>query len=62
MNNYKLYTVYDNTDGGFTIWWQSYDRYSGMVKKKSFTVNTKEAMIKWKRELEQSGYKFVGKL
>lgn len=58
----KAYTVYDNTDGGFTIWWQYFDRYNNRWLKKKMLVNTKESMLMWKKRLEGDGYKFVGKL
>lgn len=58
----KAYTVYDNIHGGFTIWWQYFDKYNNKWAKKSMVVNSKEMMIMWKRRLENDGYKFVGKI
>jgi hypothetical protein len=58
----KNYTIYDNADGGYTIWWTHYDKYNGRWLKKKMQVNTKESMVMWKRRLEADGYKFVGKL
>jgi hypothetical protein len=58
----KQYTIYDNADGGYTIWWTNFDKYNNRWLKKKFQVNTKESMIIWKRRLEGDGYKFVGKL
>lgn len=58
----KNYTIYDNADGGYTIWWTQFDRYENRYVKKKMVVNTKESMMMWKRRLENDGYKFVGKL
>jgi len=58
----KNYTIYDNADGGFTIWWTHYDRYNNQYVKKKMLVNTKDSMLMWKKRLEADGYKFVGKL
>ena len=58
----KKYTVYDDVDGGFTIWWTSYDKYNSEWIKKNMVVNTKESMLMWKRKFESGGYKFVGKI
>lgn len=61
-NNMKQFTIYDNADDGYTIWWTYYDKYNNRWMKKKMFVNTKETMIMWKKRLEAEGYKFVGKL
>jgi hypothetical protein len=58
----KTYTVYDNVDGGFTIWWQYFDKYHAKWIKKKMLVNSKETMMMWKKRLERDGYVFVGKI
>jgi len=58
----KLYTIYDNADGGYTIWYQYWDRYTNKCVKKYLTFDYKESMIKYRTSLEKNGYKFVGKL
>jgi len=58
----KTYTIYDNADGGFTIWWTSYDKYNNKYVKKKMVLYTKESMLMWKRKFESGGYKFVGKI
>lgn len=58
----KTYTIYDNADGGYTIWWTQYDRYNNKWVKKNMLVNNKPTMLMWKRRLETDGYKFVGKI
>lgn len=58
----KLYTIYDNANGGFTIWYQYYDKYENKYMKKAIHFEFKQSMLKYKQGLENNGYKFVGKL
>jgi hypothetical protein len=58
----KTYTIYDNLEGGFTIWWKYYDKYNNKYVKKSYNAINKDGMMVFRRELERNGYKFVGKI
>jgi hypothetical protein len=58
----KTYTIYDNANGGFTIWYQYYDSYENKYVKKSIHFEFKNQMMSYKTKLEENGYRFVGKL
>ena len=58
----KTFTIYDNTDGGYTIWYKYFDKYRNDYQKKKMVVTNKESMLMWKRKLENDNYKFVGKI
>ena len=58
----KTYSVYDNMDGGFSIWYTYYDPNLKKVEKKSYYAYSKKIMLSFTRQLESNGYKFVGKL
>ena len=58
----KTYTIYDNVDGGYTIWYKFFDYSAQDFIKKSFQAKTKSIMIDFTKKLEKSGYKFVGKI
>ena len=58
----KTYTIYDNTDGGYTIWYKWYDYKQNSFVKKSYYAYNKQVMIKFTKSLEENGYKFVGKI
>ena len=62
MEYKKLFTIYDNMNGGFTIMYQYYDKYNNKIIKKTIHFEFKQSMIKYKNNLEMDGYKFVGKL
>lgn len=61
-NNLKKYTVYDNASGGFTVWYQFYDYSVKDYVMKDFNAYDKTQMLKFTKQLELNGYKFVGKL
>ena len=56
----KTYTVYDNMDGGFSIWYKYYDGTNYI--KKSYYAYNKKSMLEFTKKLESNGYKFVGKI
>lgn len=58
----KTYTVYDNADGGYSVWYQYYDYYIQQYVKKSFYAYNKKKMLEFTKSLETNGYVFVGKL
>ena len=58
----KSYTIYDNVDGGYTIWYKYYDYSCQEFIKKSFQAKTKSLMLDFTKKLENNGYKFVGKI
>lgn len=58
----KTYTVYDNTDGGYSIWYQYFDYSIKQYIKKSYFAYNKKKMLSFVSELENNGYVFVGKL
>ena len=58
----KKYTIYDNANDGFTICYSYLDAYSNKTIIKKIQCYNKESMIKFKKDLESKGYKFVGKL
>jgi len=58
----KTYTIYDNLNGGFTIWIQYFDTYENKYKKVAKHFEFKNAMLNYKKQLEADGYKFVGKI
>lgn len=53
----KVYTVYDNADGGYSIWYKSNN-----FDKKSYYAYNKKIMLSFCKKLENDGYKFVGKI
>lgn len=61
-NNLKKYTVYDNASGGYTVWYQFYDYSVKDYVMKDFNAYDKTQMLKFTKQLELNGYKFVGKL
>lgn len=58
----KSYSVYDNTDGGYSIWYQYYDYSINQYIKKSYFAYNKKKMLEFTKELQNNGYVFVGKL
>ena len=58
----KSYTVYDNADGGYSVWYQYLDYSINQYIKKSYYAYNKQSMIKFTKDLENNGYVFVGKL
>jgi hypothetical protein len=58
----KVYTVYDNTDGGYSIWYEYFDVASRKYVKKSYYAYNKKAMTEFSKKLEANNYKFVGKI
>jgi hypothetical protein len=58
----KTYTIYDNANGGFTIWYQYFDRYENRYVKKAIHFEFKNQMLNYKKKLEDEGYRFVGKI
>lgn len=58
----KTYTVYDNADGGYSVWYQYYDYSIKQYLKKSFYAYNKKKMLEFTNNLENNGYVFVGKL
>ncbi len=58
----KTYTVYDNADGGYSVWYQYYDYSIQQYVKKSFYAYNKKKMLEFTKSLETNGYVFVGKL
>ena len=58
----KTYTVYDNADGGYSVWYQYYDYSINQYIKKSFYAYNKKKMLEFTKSLETNGYVFVGKL
>ena len=58
----KTYTIYDNTDGGYTIWYKYYDYTQSSYVKKNYYAYNKQSMVKFVKDLENRGYKFVGKI
>ena len=58
----KTYTIYDNADGGFSIWYKYYDYNTSSYVKKSFYAYNKKKMLDFTKDLESKGYKFVGKI
>lgn len=61
-NNLKKYTVYDNASGGYTVWYQFYDYSVKDYVMKDYNAYDKSQMLKFTKQLELNGYKFVGKL
>lgn len=61
-NNLKKYTVYDNASGGYTVWYQFYDYSVKDYVMKDYNAYDKTQMLKFTKQLELNGYKFVGKL
>lgn len=58
----KTYTVYDNTDGGYSIWYQYYDYGINQYVKSKYYAYNKAKMLSFTKSLEDNGYKFVGKI
>ena len=58
----KTYTVYDNADGGYSVWYQYYDYSINQYVKKSFYAYNKKKMLEFTKSLDNNGYVFVGKL
>jgi hypothetical protein len=58
----KTYTVYDNMDGGYSIWYQYYDYNQKQYIKNYYYAYSKKVMMSYTKDLENKGYKFVGKL
>ncbi len=58
----KTYTVYDNADGGYSVWYQYYDYSIQQYVKKNFYAYNKKRMLEFTKSLENNGYVFVGKL
>lgn len=58
----KTYTIYDNADGGYTIWYQFFDNSNKNFVRKFFQANTKALMLDFAKKLQKNGYKFVGKM
>jgi hypothetical protein len=61
-NNLKKYTVYDNASGGYTVWYQFYDYSVKDYVMKDYNAYDRTQMLKFTKQLELNGYKFVGKL
>ncbi len=61
-NNLKKYTVYDNASGGYTVWYQFYDYSVKDYVMKDYNAYDRTRMLKFTKQLELNGYKFVGKL
>jgi hypothetical protein len=62
QSSLKSYTVYDNTDGAYTIWYQYFDYSIKQYLKKSYYAYNKQKMLSFTKDLEKNGYIFVGKL
>jgi len=58
----KRYTVYDNTDGGYSIWYEYYDLSKRQYVKKTYYAYNKQAMLNFTKKLQSNGYSFVGKI
>lgn len=62
MYSSKIYTIYDNLSGGYTIRYKYYDRYEERFVVKVFQAIDVASMRAFTTKLKASGYKFVGKL
>lgn len=58
----KTYTIYDNADGGYSIWYKYYDNNTSSYVTKNFYAYNKKKMLEFSKDLESKGYKFVGKI
>ena len=58
----KTYTVYDNLNEGFYIYYQYYDYKNQKLVQKEYKAKSKSFMLLYAKMLESNGYRFVGRL
>ena len=55
-----MFTVYDNTDGGYTIIYKYWNYSSNEFTTKKYQAFNSKSMIAFTTNLQKNGYKFVG--
>lgn len=58
----KTYTIYDNLNEGFCIFYQYYDYKKEQLIVKTYKAKSKSFMLLYAKMLECNGYKFVGNI
>lgn len=58
----RQYTVYDNVDGGYTIRYKYVNALNRRDVYSTYQANNRESMMRFTKDLERKGFKFVGKL
>lgn len=58
----RVFTVYDNVDGGYTVKYRYYDYSAQNYKTKTWQCPNYSSMKNFTEKLRADGFKYVGKI